>query len=66
MKKEITVQLTLEWTFNKREWSAEKKHIEDLQNDPKMVLGYDTIHSLFMLNEIDRPTLKSYKIKNSC
>ena len=54
--------MTLEWTFNKREWSSEKKHMEELEANPKLVLGYDTISSIFMLNDLDYPTAKDIKV----
>jgi len=62
MSKEIKVQLTLEWSFTERDWSKEKQHIEDLKENASVVLGYDTINALFMLNEIDRPELKNCKV----
>ena len=63
MSKEVTVQMTLEWTFNKRDWSGEKKHMEELKANPKLVLGYDTLNSIFMLNDLDYPTAKEIKVK---
>ena len=62
MKKEITVQLTLEWSFDERDWSKERQHIEDLKQIPSVVLGNDTINTLFMLNDIKYPELKNYKV----
>ena len=62
MTKEIKVQLTLEWSFNERDWSEEKKHIEELKNTPSVVLGNDTIHTIFMLNDINHPQLKDCKV----
>jgi hypothetical protein len=62
MSKEIKVQLTLEWSFTERDWSKEQKHIKDLKEDGNVVLGYDTINALFMLNELDRPELKNCKV----
>ena len=62
MSKEIKVQLTLEWSFKQKEWSEEKKHINDLRNNASIVMGNDTLNALFMLNELDRPELKNYKI----
>ena len=62
MAKEVTVQLTLEWTFDKKSWSEEVKHIEELKTNSKVVLGYDTINTLFMLNDLDRPKLKTCKV----
>ena len=62
MSKEIKVQLTLEWSFTERDWSREKKHIEELKDTPSVVLGNDTINALFMLNDIDYPQLKDCKV----
>jgi len=62
MAKEVTVQLTLEWSFTKKEWSDEQKHIEELQNDPRIILGDDVLSSLHMLNELDYPSLKKCKV----
>ena len=54
--------MTLEWTFNKMDWSAEKKHMEEIVNNPKLILGYDVINSIFMLNDLDYPTAKEIKV----
>jgi len=62
MTKEITVKLTLEWTFDKKAWSEEQKHIETLINDPKLCFDYDTLNSLFILNDLDYPTITDYKV----
>lgn len=60
--KEVTVQLTLEWKFNKKEWSEEKEHVKRLLEEPKIVLGYDVLSSLFFLNEIAYPEVKEMKV----
>ena len=65
MSKQVTVQLTMEWTFDQRDWSAEKKHIEELKNNTKVVLEFDTIHSLHMLNDLDYPKLKECKVTSA-
>jgi len=65
MPKEVTVQLTLEWSFTKKEWSDEKKHLEELQNDPKVILGEDILSSLHMLNELDYPFITDCKVEVS-
>ena len=62
MTKEVTVQFTLEWTFNQRDWSDEQKHIEELKKEPKVILGDDLIHALFMLNDLDYPSLTECKV----
>ena len=60
-KKRITVDLKLSWTFDEKEWSDEKDHIQAVRDNPKLVLGYDIIHSLFCLNELTTPNLKDIK-----
>tara|TARA_R110000796_G_scaffold17916_2_gene54611 strand:- start:790 stop:990 length:201 start_codon:yes stop_codon:yes gene_type:complete len=58
MKKRITVDVTLSWTFDEKEWSDEQDHIREVRSNPKLVLGYDIIHSIFCLNEMTTPDLK--------
>ena len=65
MSKQVTVQLTMEWTFDQRDWSAEKKHREELENNPKLVFEFDTVHSLHMLNDLDYPKIKNCKVTNA-
>jgi len=65
MSKQVTVRLAMEWTFDQRDWSAEKKHIEELKNNTKVVLEFDTIHSLHMLNDLDYPKLKECKVTSA-
>jgi len=36
--------------------------MEELKANPKLVLGYDTISSIFMLNDLDYPTAKDIKV----
>ena len=61
MKKKITVDLTLSWTFDEKEWSDEKAHIAEMMTNPNIVLGYDIIHSIYCLNDIRDPELKEVK-----
>jgi hypothetical protein len=61
-KKELTVQLTLEWTFNETDWSEQKEHLEALKENPKIVLGYDILSTLFTLNDISYPEMKKVKV----
>ena len=62
MKKQVTVQMTLEWTFDQLSWSQEKKHLQELQGIPEIILGNDVLNSLHMLNDIEVPTLKEVKV----
>jgi len=62
MKKQVTVQMTLEWTFGQNSWSAEKKHIKELEEIPEIILSNDVLNSLYMLNDIEVPELKKVKV----
>ena len=61
MKKKITVDMTLSWTFDEKDWADEKDHIQALRDNPAIILGEDVIHSLFCLNEMIEPDLKEIK-----
>ena len=61
MSKKITVDLTLSWTFDEKEWSDEEAHLAEMRNNPNIVLGYDIIHSIYCLNDIRYPELKEIK-----
>ena len=65
MSKQVTVQLTMEWTFNQRDWSAEKKHINEMKENPKLVFGYDTVHSIHILNDLDYPQITECKVTSA-
>ena len=60
--KKIQVELSLSWTFNEKEWSEEKQHLEECRKNPAIIVGHDLMHTLFMLNEIAHPDLKRKKI----
>ena len=62
MKKQVTVQMTLEWTFDQNAWSAEKKHLKDLEEIPEVIFGNDVVHSVFMLNDINSPILRKVRV----
>mgnify|MGYP003632096197 CR=1 FL=1 len=60
--KEVKVQLTLEWTFDNKQWKEEQKHIHELEEDVKQISSYDIISSLFFLNEMAYPEVKKCKV----
>ena len=62
MERQVTVQMTLEWTFGQLSWSQEKKHLKELEDVPQVILGNDVLNSLYMLNDIKVPTLKEVKV----
>ncbi len=61
MKKKITVDMTLSWTFDDKDWAEEKKHLQELRDNPAIILGEDVIHTLFCLNEMIEPEVKEIK-----
>ena len=61
-RKAITVRLILDWTFDEKEWSEEKKHREQLKNEPKIVLGEDIINTFHSLNSLAYPEVKDIVI----
>lgn len=65
MSQNITVKLTMEWTFDKKAWSEEQKHVDTLINDPTLCFEYDAINSLFILNDLDYPTITNYKVTSA-
>ena len=65
MKKKVTVELTLAWTFDEDEWSDEKRHLEELYDNPRIVCGYDIHHTWHRLCDMSYPDLKEIKV-NQC
>ena len=61
-KKSITVRLTFDWTFDEKDWSENKQHLEKLKEEPKIVLGYDIINTMYTLNDIAYPEAQQFKV----
>ena len=36
--------------------------LEELKDNPSIVLGYDTVHTLHMLNDLNRPQITKYTV----
>jgi hypothetical protein len=64
VSKEITVRLTVDWTFDEKEWESEKVHIASIKADPKIILGEDILDSLHILNEMAYPKIKNIQVLN--
>ena len=64
-KKDLTVEMTFAWTFNKKDWSDEKKHIQEMHDHPQIVFGYDLMNSFHCLNDITTPKLKTIKVTDA-
>jgi len=62
MSKLVTVRLTLDWTFDEKEWDSEIKHIEEMKSDPRIVFGYDIHDSIHHLNSLSYPEIKGIKV----
>ena len=64
-KKRVTVEMTFSWTFNEKDWSDEKKHIEEMTANPRIVLGYDILNAWHCLNDMTYPDLTNIEVKNA-
>jgi len=62
MTKKVNIQITYEWEFDEREWREEEKHLEQLKNEPQIVLGYDLLSTFYSLNDIVDPDAKDIKV----
>ena len=66
MKKQtITVEMTLSWTFDEKDWSDEKKHLTTLKDNPQLVLGYDLYNAWHCLNDMTQPHLTNIEVTNA-
>ena len=61
-QKEVQVRVTFSWKISSKEWSDHKEHLESCKKDLKIAIGYDPIHTMYMLNGISYPTVRSFKI----
>ena len=59
---EVQVEVTFSWKISSKEWSDHKEHLESCKKDLKIAIGYDPIHTMYMLNGISYPTVRSFKI----
>ena len=59
---QVEVQVVFNWKISSEEWSDHKEHLESCKKDLKIAIGYDPIHTMYMLNGISYPTVRSFKI----
>ena len=59
MSKQVTVEILLSWTFSEKEWSGNEQHIADMKANPNIILGYDLIDTMYHLNNITKPEVKT-------
>ena len=64
MKKKVTVEMTLSWTFDEKDWSDEKEHIQTLKDNPRIVMGHDVHNAWHCLNDMTHPELTNIEVKN--
>ena len=60
---QITVNLTYSWTFNEKEWTVGKEQMKLMQDNPRIVFGFDHINSWHNLNDVAYPELSDCSIK---
>jgi hypothetical protein len=65
MPKELTVELTFAWTFTQKEWKEEKEFLENIKDNPRIILGADLYNTFHCLNDITAPKLKDIKVTNA-
>ena len=65
MKKKVTVEMTVAWTFDEKEWAEEKEHIDNLKKNPQIVLGYDIHNAWHNLNDMTYPDLTNIEVRDA-
>ena len=63
-KKEIEVQVTFSWKFSAKEWNENAVHRKEIENDLKIVVGYDPISGFYALNDIVYPEVIEYTVNS--
>jgi hypothetical protein len=63
-KKEIEVQVTFSWKFTAKEWNENAVHRKEIENDVKIVVGYDPISGFWALNDIVHPEVIEYTVNS--
>ena len=54
--KKARIEVTYVWEVTKKEWDECLAHWADLEEDMKIRVGYDPIHTFFMLRDIGEPS----------
>ena len=63
-QKEIEVQVTFSWKFTAKEWNENAVHRKEIENDLKIVVGYDPISGFWALNDIVHPEVIEYSVNS--
>tara|TARA_R110000744_G_scaffold151196_1_gene264594 strand:- start:4 stop:255 length:252 start_codon:yes stop_codon:yes gene_type:complete len=61
-KQEVDVQITFSWKFDKKAWTEQKQHLDEMHKNIKLVIEYDLINTIFLLNNIVDAELVDYVI----
>ena len=62
-EKKLTINLTLSWTFTKKQWDEQQDFVKRVRENPRIYLGYDIVYSLDILNQIVYPDLDDIQVK---
>ena len=62
--KKVVVNLTYSWTIDKKQWKENKTFMEQVEKEPRIILGYDLKTTFWNLNDITYPELKKIEVKN--
>ena len=63
-KKEIECRVTFSWKFTAKEWNENAEHRKEIENDVKIVVGYDPISGFWALNDIVQPEVIEYTVNS--
>ena len=62
--KKVTINLTYSWTIDSTQWRENKEFMKKIEEEPRVVLGYDLKTTFWNLNDITYPELKKIEVKN--
>ena len=63
--KKVTITLTYSWTIDSTQWRENKEFMKKIEEEPRVVLGYDLKTTFWNLNDITYPELKKIEVKNA-
>ena len=63
--KKVTITLTYSWTIDSTQWRENKEFMKKIEEEPRVVLGYDLKTTFWNLNDITYPELKKIGVKNA-
>jgi hypothetical protein len=63
--KKVTITLTYSWTIDSKQWRENKEFMKKVEEEPRVVLGYDLKTTFWNLNDITYPQLTNIEVKNA-